>query len=114
MLMFDSHLMPLPTPESADKVDAPMITTRAATMPAVDDERVPSAAVVDSQSPKPMRDRPETNCSTPNPKVCDTPSTVATTATTSTTWPSGPDIHLPNSGVRPERIVSGKPRRYAQ
>ena len=83
--MFDSHLMPLPTPESADSVEAPMITSSATMMPSVDDDLEPSSAVLNSQSPKPIRDRPEMNCSTPKPSVWDTPKTVATTATTSTT-----------------------------
>jgi hypothetical protein len=44
MLMFDSHLMPLPTPESADRVEAPMITTSATMIPMVDELTEPSAA----------------------------------------------------------------------
>ncbi len=46
MLMFDSHLMPLPTPDSADSVEAPMMTTSATMMPMVEDDCVPSAARV--------------------------------------------------------------------
>ena len=45
MLMFDSHLMPLPTPESADRVEAPMITINATMIPSVEEDRDPSAAV---------------------------------------------------------------------
>ena len=110
--MFDSHLMPLPTPDRADSVEAPMITISATMMPIVDDDRDPSSAMLNSQSPNPMRDSPEMNCSTPKPSVCETPSTVATTATTSTTCPSGPDSFAPKIGVSAERIVSGRPRRY--
>ena len=35
MLMLDSHLMPLPTPDSAESVDAPMMKRSATTMPKV-------------------------------------------------------------------------------
>ena len=36
--MLDNHLIPLPTPDSADSVEAPMITTSATMMPMVDDD----------------------------------------------------------------------------
>ena len=89
-----------------------MITTKATTIPIVEDDFVPSSAVEYSQSPTPMRDKPEMNCSTPNPRVCATPRTVATTATTSIACPKGPESALPKIGVSADLIVKGSPRRY--
>ena len=108
MLRFDSHLMPLPTPDSADRVEAPMMMTMAKMIPAV--EGPPSSVI--SHSPRPIRDMPSTNWFTPKPSVCATPRIVATTATASIRWPQRPDSALPNSGVSEDRIVSGSERRY--
>jgi len=106
ILMFDSHLMPLPTPDSADKVDAPIMTNNATTIPNVVAE--PSSR---ARPPIPIRVKPATNCSTPKPSVCATPRIVATTATMSMIWPSVPERDLPNSGVSDDRMVRGSPLR---
>ena len=56
MLMLDSHLMPLPTPDSADSVDSPMMTSSATTMPVV--VAAPSAS---ASPPMPIRPSPATS-----------------------------------------------------
>ncbi len=56
MLMFESHLIPRPTPESALSVEAPTSTISAMTMAVVEAvSPVPSSASAISQSPRPMR-----------------------------------------------------------
>ena len=98
--------MPLPTPESTDRVEAPLMTSKAKMIPTIMAD--PSSI---ARPPIPMRVRPATNCYTPSPSVCATPRIVATTATISMMCPKVPDSALPNKGVKAERIVSGKPRR---
>ena len=46
ILMLDNHLMPLPTPDSAESVDAPMITAKAVTIAMVDIFCPPSSVAV--------------------------------------------------------------------
>jgi len=63
MLRLDSHFTPLPSPESAESVATPTITTSATIIAAADD--FPSVLI--NQSPIPTRCILDTNCSTPNP-----------------------------------------------
>ena len=68
MLRFESHLIPLPTPDRAERVEAHIMIMIATSTPVV--LAVPASFV---RPPIPMRVRPATNCSTPNPSVCATP-----------------------------------------
>ena len=111
MLMFESHLIPLPTPESADSVEAPMMNRSATSIPrkfTVPAMLSPAGFTAPSgctRPPMPIRVRPATNWSTPKPKVWATPRIVATTATISMMCPS-----VPESRFAEQRCQSGPDR----
>ena len=93
ILRLESHLIPFPTPEMAERVEAPTMDKTAKTIAA----DVGLLASFKSQSPKPIRCIPATNCSTPNPSVWAMPKIVATTATISMIYPKLPSSLDPNN-----------------
>ena len=81
MLMFESHLIPLPTPESADSVEAIITITKANNIATT--VGAPSASII-HDAPV-ILNMPDANCETPYPMVTDTPRIVAITETISMT-----------------------------
>ena len=100
MLMFDSHLRPLWTPDSTDH-SAIAVTT--AMMPMMSPDEL---------SAQPRNSRPATIWLTPNPKEVATPNSVPMIAIESIVWPIHPSTRLrPMSGSSSHRTASGRPRR---
>ena len=61
ILMLDSHLIPRPTPDNADTVEAPITTTRARII--ATKVGLPASSII---QPAPvMLNMPEVNCETP-------------------------------------------------
>ena len=54
ILIFDRLLIPLPTPESADNVDPPIMIIKAKTIPAEEADLLPSSSMSYNQSPTPI------------------------------------------------------------
>ena len=106
MFRLDSHLIPLPTPGRAERVEAPITTTSARIIAIL--VNGPSSFIIHFDPV--TLNTPEANCDTPYPKVTDIPRMVAMIETMSITCPRGPDSSLPKIGVRPDRMVGGRPR----
>ena len=79
MLMLESHLIPFPTPESADSVEAIITMINANSIAATVGD--PSASII-HVAPV-ILNMPDANCETPYPIVTDTPRIVAITETMS-------------------------------
>lgn len=99
-LVFESHFMPLPTPESTENKTKQVITEMI-TMSMNKDEVI-----------SPALSSPALICNTPSPSEVATPKIVPTRATTSMRLPRPPRTLFPNRGSSVQRIDTGRPRRW--
>jgi hypothetical protein len=100
MLMFDSHWMPLATPETAE-------TTKAAVSTAM----TPTSTAFPVRSSQPRICTPEPICNAPRPSEAAEPNRVAKIARPSISLPIGPSVRLPSNGAKAELISCERPRR---